>query len=343
MLTAAKEEQSVSFLAASWLSQNPHPGHQPLKTELHRVIELAKSLNASGLATSLYDDGRRSRSTGKERDAESGLDYFGARYYGSALGRFTSPDPGSIGAEPSDPQSWNAYAYAGNNPLSQTDPDGLDYHVCVNDQNGNQQCADVANDQAFQQAARNPGSGLSVSGDNGSGAIYSADANGNKTQVGTYQHFVGPGTEGGGLQQDYGTELAVAGLGGRMMDAGAGLVQGLAGMFGRRAGTAAAEDAVLAAGNAFRSGVTDVLQRAGSVVGNQEARVASEDVAKQAAEEFLGPGSREITQQYGNRAGQAVGRISADGQRVVRVDTNAAMPHYNFVNKTTSGNLHVYF
>lgn len=30
--------------------------------------------------------------TGKERDSESGLDYFGARYYGSALGRFTSPD-----------------------------------------------------------------------------------------------------------------------------------------------------------------------------------------------------------------------------------------------------------
>jgi len=31
--------------------------------------------------------------TGKERDQETGLDYFGARYYGSALGRFTSPDP----------------------------------------------------------------------------------------------------------------------------------------------------------------------------------------------------------------------------------------------------------
>ncbi len=31
--------------------------------------------------------------TGKERDAESGLDYFGARYYGSNMGRFMSPDP----------------------------------------------------------------------------------------------------------------------------------------------------------------------------------------------------------------------------------------------------------
>jgi len=36
--------------------------------------------------------GHRSISTGKERDAESGLDYFGARYYGSSMGRWMSPD-----------------------------------------------------------------------------------------------------------------------------------------------------------------------------------------------------------------------------------------------------------
>jgi hypothetical protein len=35
----------------------------------------------------------RSRYTGKERDAESGNDYFGARYYSSAIGHFLSPDP----------------------------------------------------------------------------------------------------------------------------------------------------------------------------------------------------------------------------------------------------------
>lgn len=35
---------------------------------------------------------RTSQFTGKKRDSESGLDYFGARYYGSALGGFTSPD-----------------------------------------------------------------------------------------------------------------------------------------------------------------------------------------------------------------------------------------------------------
>ncbi len=44
--------------------------------------------------------------TGKERDAESGLDYFGARYYGSGMGRFMSPDPsGLLAQHPEDPQT----------------------------------------------------------------------------------------------------------------------------------------------------------------------------------------------------------------------------------------------
>lgn len=67
--------------------------------------------------------------TGKERDTESGLDYFGARYYGSSMGRFMSPD-WSAKAEPvpyaklSNPQSLNLYSYVGNNPLRAVDPDG---------------------------------------------------------------------------------------------------------------------------------------------------------------------------------------------------------------------------
>ncbi len=55
--------------------------------------------------------------TGKERDSESGLDYFGARYYGSALGRFTSPDQPFNDWDTDDPQSWNLYGYVRNNPL----------------------------------------------------------------------------------------------------------------------------------------------------------------------------------------------------------------------------------
>jgi RHS repeat-associated protein len=67
--------------------------------------------------------------TGKERDAESGLDYFGARYYGSNMGRFMSPDwsksPQAVPyANLENPQSLNLYSYVGNNPLSRNDPDG---------------------------------------------------------------------------------------------------------------------------------------------------------------------------------------------------------------------------
>ena len=68
-----------------------------------------------------------SRSTGKERDAESGLDNFGARYLGSSMGRFMSPDPGWFFATHlANPQSWNLYSYVLNNPLSNIDPDGYD-------------------------------------------------------------------------------------------------------------------------------------------------------------------------------------------------------------------------
>jgi RHS repeat-associated protein len=63
--------------------------------------------------------------TGKERDNETGLDYFGARYYGSALGRFVSPDPGNAGASLTDPQSWNGYSYVRNSPLTLVDPSGM--------------------------------------------------------------------------------------------------------------------------------------------------------------------------------------------------------------------------
>src|ERR1700688_3821176 len=63
--------------------------------------------------------------TGKERDSESGLDNFGARYDSSQYGRFMTPDPGNWGADPSNPQSWNMYSYVLNNPLNAIDPSGM--------------------------------------------------------------------------------------------------------------------------------------------------------------------------------------------------------------------------
>jgi RHS repeat-associated protein len=67
--------------------------------------------------------------TGKERDSETGLDYFGARYYSNGLGRFISADwsakPVPVPyADFTNPQSLNQYAYVHNNPMSFGDPDG---------------------------------------------------------------------------------------------------------------------------------------------------------------------------------------------------------------------------
>ncbi len=101
------------------------------------------------LATShVYDSAWRQvsyapqRFTGKERDGETGLDYFGARYFSATQGRFTTPDeftggivdpftgqqvgqPGPLPyADITDPQTLNKYAYVRNNPLRYTDPDG---------------------------------------------------------------------------------------------------------------------------------------------------------------------------------------------------------------------------
>ncbi len=74
-------------------------------------------------------DGQPFHFTGKERDTESGLDYFGARYYSSTMGQWMSPDwSGSPEAVPystlSDPQSLNLYGYVRNNPATTVDADG---------------------------------------------------------------------------------------------------------------------------------------------------------------------------------------------------------------------------
>jgi RHS repeat-associated protein len=66
--------------------------------------------------------------TGKERDSESGLDNFGARYNSSSLGRFMSPDEPLMYQEKGNPQSWNLYSYVRNNPVNAVDPNG---HDCV--------------------------------------------------------------------------------------------------------------------------------------------------------------------------------------------------------------------
>jgi RHS repeat-associated protein len=84
---------------------------------------------AQGFSTNQYPtvtpDGTDQKFTSKERDAETGLDFFGARYLSSAQGRFTSPDPSNLSVDFWVPQSWNRYSYALNNPLAYVDRNGL--------------------------------------------------------------------------------------------------------------------------------------------------------------------------------------------------------------------------
>lgn len=73
--------------------------------------------------------GQQYKFTGKEHDPETNNDYFGARYYSSAMGRFLTPDwaatPVPIPyAVMGNPQTLNLYSYVENNPITGTDPDG---------------------------------------------------------------------------------------------------------------------------------------------------------------------------------------------------------------------------
>jgi len=70
-------------------------------------------------------DGVRQHFTKQERDGETSLDYFHARYYASLQGRFISPDLPFVDQSAGNPQSWNLYTYVGNTPLTATDPSGL--------------------------------------------------------------------------------------------------------------------------------------------------------------------------------------------------------------------------
>jgi RHS repeat-associated protein len=73
--------------------------------------------------------GARQQFTQMERDRETNLDYFGARYFSSTQGRFTSADNFVNDTTVADPSSWNLYAYVRNNPLRFIDPTGERVYV----------------------------------------------------------------------------------------------------------------------------------------------------------------------------------------------------------------------
>src|SRR5271156_6052316 len=116
------------FMAAMRLGgEKPHQGVRSQNPAPNQVREVCNCTVLLGMRGQAELNRVGPCSTGKERDSESGNDYFGARYYASSMGRFMSPDPaGMMAADIEFPQSLNRYAYVWNNPLSFTDPTGLD-------------------------------------------------------------------------------------------------------------------------------------------------------------------------------------------------------------------------
>jgi RHS repeat-associated protein len=191
-----------------------------------------------------------SRYTGKERDAESGLDYFGARYMASTMGRFMSPDwsddPVAIPySDLSNPQTLNLYAYAGNNPLKNVDEDGHEVWLCAA---GASTCTRFNDDQwsAFlkQQAdaiKNGTSGGITISG-NGFMSTGTVSCGGQECGQAVYNQE--------GIHDETGDIL-----GGYAMGAAGGYALGrtfgfVAGLFGRGAGEAAGAAAGKAAGAA---------------------------------------------------------------------------------------------
>jgi RHS repeat-associated protein len=125
-----------------------HLGSTRLLTKADGTVAVTYDYLPFGMEFAQSADTNRIRFTGKERDAETGLDYFLAGYDSSAQGRFTSPDP--VGGSLADPQTLNKYAYVRNNPLNLTDPTGL--YACADDAKDATEHCTSDSDQLFEAA-----------------------------------------------------------------------------------------------------------------------------------------------------------------------------------------------
>src|SRR5438128_9756088 len=82
-------------------------------------------LDPNSHLVSIGRDAATMKFNGREFDEETGLSYFGARYYDSGFGRFLTADS-EIPGDGMRTQGFNRYAYVFNNPVVLFDPDGHD-------------------------------------------------------------------------------------------------------------------------------------------------------------------------------------------------------------------------
>ena len=141
-----------AIFGSSGLSQYRHPNWQGSQTVMSYASgspnpNIGEAFTAFGEKYAIYPSGDNGYFAGMLGIANAGAiaDAYQAtaRLYHQDEGRWVSPDPAGMAAvDPMNPQSWNRYAYVMNNPLSGTDPSGLDPHQCpsgqtwVQNQNG---------------------------------------------------------------------------------------------------------------------------------------------------------------------------------------------------------------
>ena len=117
---ATYDAQGVHFPLTDWLGTKRVQANAAAQLD-----ETCSSLPYGDLLTCQQlngTDATEHHFTGKERDTETGLDYFGARYFSAGMGRFLSADwsekPEAVPyASLAKPQSLNLYSYVGNNPV----------------------------------------------------------------------------------------------------------------------------------------------------------------------------------------------------------------------------------
>jgi len=243
--------------------------------------------------------------TGKERDPESNLDYFGARYYSSSLGRFATPDPLQPAMSNSvvlnqfltDPQAWDKYAYSLGNPITYRDQGG---HFTGNDHERIQMNAMLAS--GYSQAAAHVAATADVHMDNllnaAPGLPYA-----NHLTTSAYQNRVNPqhGERGEHQTRENAQVVAKAFMSSKINDAATkalqGDVRGALSDIGQASHTA--QDIVR---HNFEKGSEHP-------VGEAPATTAEVQAATQATENILGQFQSQVTQ-LGQQQGLSAKQIS---------------------------------
>jgi len=124
--TFASTKKTTSGAITQHFYHNDHLGGVNVITDsLGARVQLNEYDPWGGISRSEGSIDPDTRFTGQKLDPETGLYYYGGRYYDPEISRFISPDP--YVQDPGDPQNLNRYSYVLNDPINYTDPSGYFY------------------------------------------------------------------------------------------------------------------------------------------------------------------------------------------------------------------------